>query len=53
MKKNKTRYLGARFTEEEKEKILDFIENRNYRLSDLIREAVFSHMYNLKNIEKK
>ncbi|MBD3212944.1 MAG: hypothetical protein GF311_10080 [Candidatus Lokiarchaeota archaeon] len=41
--------VGIRFTEEERELIENFADERNLNLSDFIRESIFSHMYNLKN----
>ena len=52
-------YIGARFTEKEKEYILNFTKKRNITLSELVRESVFSHINfigshenNLRRVEK-
>ncbi len=53
MPQKKTKYLGARFTEEEEEFIKKFSEERDMTISDLLREAVFSHIDFLKEIDGK
>ena len=50
MPETKDYYLGARFTKREQEKIKEFAKNRDLSISDLLREAVFSHMEFLKDI---
>lgn len=53
MPQKKTKYLGARLTEEEKEFIKKFSEERDMTTSDLLREAVFSHIDFIKDIDGK
>ncbi len=52
----RTRYIGARFTEKEKEGIQKIAKKRNQTISELFREAIFSHINFLKenqgNLEK-
>lgn len=43
-KENRKKYIGARFTEKEKEFIKKIAEKRNLSLSDLVRESIFSHI---------
>ena len=56
MKDIKNQYIGARFTEEEKKEIQEFVDSMNTNLSDLIREAIFFHINFIKqnkgNLEK-
>jgi len=53
----KDKYIGSRFSEEEKKQIESFIEeynkkyNKNLTVSDFLRESVFSHMYHLRHPE--
>ena len=55
--KRKIKYIGCRFSEEEKEQIEEFIREYNKKsdkdlnLSDFLRESVFSHMYHLQHPE--
>jgi len=52
----RTRYIGARFTEKEKDYIQEIAKKRNQTISGLIREAIFLHINFLEenqgNIEK-
>ena len=52
----RARYIGARFTEKEKECIQKIAKKRNQTISDLFREAIFSHIKFLRdnhgNLEK-
>ncbi len=49
IKENKEGYIGARFTKKEKEGIVAFASKRNIHLSDFVREALFSHIENVKD----
>jgi len=40
-------FIGVRFTEDEKKEIDKYITLKNITITDFIREAVFSHLYNL------
>lgn len=48
MTEKRDHLIGARFTKREKEIIENFTESRNTNLTDFVREAIFSHMSNLK-----
>jgi len=52
----RTCYIGARFTEREREHIQKIAKKRNQTISELIREAIFSHINFLEdnkgNLEK-
>ena len=49
MEEQKSQLIGVRFTETEREIIEKIVSNKkNTNLTDFIREAVFSHIYNLK-----
>jgi len=43
-KENRTKYIGARFTESEKTDIKKIADLTDTRLSNLLREAIFSHI---------
>ncbi|TFF63580.1 MAG: hypothetical protein EU521_01110 [Promethearchaeota archaeon] len=46
-------YVGARFTEKEKEYIEKIADKRDLTLSELLREAIFSHINFLKQFDKE
>ncbi|GAH45257.1 unnamed protein product [marine sediment metagenome] len=50
MEKKKKKYIGARFTVEEKDYIQQFAKERDITLSELLRESIFSHINFLKEI---
>lgn len=50
-KENKAHYIGARFTEKEKQYIQKFADQKDLNLSDLLREALFSHISFLKQFK--
>lgn len=56
MPDNRNHYVGARFTEKEKETIQNAANIRNQTISELIRDAIFTHLNfinkNQGNIEK-
>ncbi|KKL59263.1 hypothetical protein LCGC14_2217110 [marine sediment metagenome] len=49
MPDTRTRYIGARFTEKEKENIQEIAKKTNQTISELFREAIFSHINFLRN----
>jgi len=44
MSNNRNHFIGARFTKEEKEYIINMAKKRNSSVSELIRESIFSHL---------
>ncbi|KKM78830.1 hypothetical protein LCGC14_1355960 [marine sediment metagenome] len=52
MNEKRDKIIGIRFTAKENEFIKDFAEKRNNSLTELIREAVFSHINNIINSKK-
>lgn len=50
MENQKKKYIGARFTVEEKDFIQQFAKERDITLSELLREAIFSHINFLKEM---
>jgi hypothetical protein len=49
----RTKYIGARFTEREKALIEHFADKRDFTLSELIRQALFSHINFLKQFNNQ
>ena len=47
MAAKKTKYIGARFTEKEKEDIENLVEDLDLSLSEFIRDAILSHYHSL------
>lgn len=47
-KEKRTKYIGARFTKSEKEDIENIADLLNMNKSDLVRDALFSHINFLK-----
>lgn len=45
---NRTKYIGARFTKSEKRDVENMANLMNIRISDLLRDAIFSHINFLK-----
>lgn len=41
---NRSCYIGVRFTQKEKDSILKIANKRKISVSELIREAIFSHL---------
>jgi len=48
VKENRTEFIGARFTKSEKEDIENTVDLLNMSNSDLVRDALFSHINFLK-----
>lgn len=48
MTEKREQLIGARFTRREREIIENFVESQNTNITDFVREAIFSHMNNLK-----
>jgi len=48
MTEKREQLIGARFTKREKEIIENFVKSQNTNITDFVREAIFSHMNNLK-----
>lgn len=44
MPNNRNHFIGARFNKEEKDYIRNMANERNMSVSDLVREAIFSHL---------
>ena len=44
MPDTRNHYIGARFTEKEKETIQDAVKIRNQTISEFIRDAIFTHL---------
>lgn len=53
MNKNRNHYIGARFTEDEKNYIEKIAQKYDLNLSDLLREAIFSHIKFLEQFKDK
>lgn len=49
MNERRNQLIGARFTRKEKNFIENYIKSRNISLTEFLREAVFSHINNLKD----
>ena len=49
MLEKKDQLIGARFSKKEKEVIESFVKKRMMTVTDFVREAIFSHMYNLED----
>ena len=49
MSERRNQLIGARFTRKEKNFIENYIKSRNISLTEFLREAVFSHINNLKD----
>ncbi len=44
MQENRNHYIGARFTKKEKETIQNAAKTKNQNISELIRDAIFTHL---------
>ena len=53
MAAKKTKYIGARFTEKEKEDIEELVKVLDLNLSEFIRDAIFSHYHSLSKSKTK
>ena len=53
MPENRKYFMGARFTDKERENIKKWAKKRNLTVSDLFREAISTHIDFLENNEGK
>jgi hypothetical protein len=44
VKQRRTEYIGARFTKKERQTIEEFAKDHNLTLTNLVRQALFSHI---------